>query len=226
MSAKAVSDRLRRLAAKEMTKLTLSQYYTAGRHLLKNRNGGDAGFAAFRLTASFLHHELSVRIGQTAIGFEQNPTPYNIRRVPQFEALLANYTDDLALLVDRTAAPTTPEANDAFVATLRQLKQKYRANLWMLSQGLRELAWAINARDPRIVPDFLLQRAAAVQRGRPAAPRQHYSSTLAYPDLSAPMAYLAPSGNMEMTDPAKWSQTTGTTTSVDPLHQHWTPNRV
>ncbi|KAJ1728275.1 [Pyruvate dehydrogenase (acetyl-transferring)] kinase isozyme 2 [Coemansia biformis] len=226
MSVKASSDRFRRLASKEMTKLTLSQYYTAGRHLLKNRNGGDAGFSAFRLTANFLHRELSVRIGQTAIGLEQNPTPYHIHRIPQFAALLANYADDLSLLVDRTPEPNTPEANDAFVCTLRQLKTKYRANMWMLSQGLRELAWAIGSRDLQVVPDFLSPTAAAAKSGRPALPRQHYSSTLAYPDLSAPMAYLAPSGNMEMTDPAKWSQPEACVDAHVSDPQHWTPNRV
>ncbi|KAJ2758810.1 [Pyruvate dehydrogenase (acetyl-transferring)] kinase isozyme 2, partial [Coemansia nantahalensis] len=207
-----------------MTKLTLSQYYTAGRHLIKNRNGGDAGFSAFRLTATFLHQELSVRIGQTALGFEQNPTPYHIRRIPQFEALLANYADDLALLVDRTPAPTTPEANDAFVGTLRQLRVKYRANMWLLSQGLRELAWAISARDPHIVPDFLSQKA-----GRRTAPRQHHSLTPGYPNLSAPMACLAPSGNMEMADPTKWTRPASAgagDATADLHHQNWTPNRV
>ncbi|KAJ2856148.1 [Pyruvate dehydrogenase (acetyl-transferring)] kinase isozyme 2, partial [Coemansia asiatica] len=61
------------------------------------------------------------------------------------------------------------------------------------------------------------------------APRHFYSSTLAYPDLSAPMAYLAPSGKMEMTDPIKWSQLSGPLTdsaAAVATPQQWAPNRV
>ncbi|KAJ2254101.1 [Pyruvate dehydrogenase (acetyl-transferring)] kinase isozyme 2, partial [Coemansia sp. RSA 455] len=138
-------DLFRRFASKEMTKLTLSQYYTAGRHLLKHRNNdSDAGFSAFQLTANFLYRELPVRIGQTATGLKQNPSPYNIRQIPQFRTLLDDYVDDLSHLVDRTPLPSTPDANEKFVNTLRSLKRKYRANMWTLSQGLRELSTAIN----------------------------------------------------------------------------------
>ncbi|KAJ2489615.1 [Pyruvate dehydrogenase (acetyl-transferring)] kinase isozyme 2 [Coemansia sp. RSA 2050] len=220
-------DLFRRFASKEMTKLTLSQYYTAG-------SDSDAGFSAFQLTASFLYRELPVRIGQTATGLKQNPSPYNIRQIPQFRALLDDYVDDLSHLVDRTPPPTTPDSNEKFVETLRCLKRKYRANMWTLSQGLRELSTAINDNDPLIVPDFL-RTDTRVQRGEPAP--HFFSSTMAYPDLSAPMAYLAPSGKMEMTDPSTWSLSAGPNMvndggggSVrDPrLHmpQQWTPNRV
>ncbi|KAJ2825677.1 [Pyruvate dehydrogenase (acetyl-transferring)] kinase isozyme 2 [Coemansia erecta] len=236
MSAKASNDLFRRFASKEMTKLTLSQYYTAGRHLLKHRNSSDGGFSAFRLTAGFLHRELPVRIGQTVIGMKENPSPYNIRQVQQFKALMDNYTDDLSLLADRTPAPDTPESTEQFIDTLRRLKSHSKANMRLLAQGLRELSWAINAQDARIVPGYL--RPDTLRRdAQPGAGLHYYSSTLAYPDLSAPMAYLAPSGKMEMTDPAKWSlgsarpgdesearfQGFGTTPTVP---QQWAPNKV
>ncbi|KAI7832030.1 hypothetical protein BX661DRAFT_179687, partial [Kickxella alabastrina] len=121
-----------------------------------------------------------------------------------------NYADDFSLLVDRTPAPNTPEANDKFVDTLRKLKSKYRTNMWTLSQGLRELSSAINAHDPQILTQ-----------------NHYYSSTMAYPDLSAPMAYLAPSGKMEMTDPSKWSAPLGASgTAGATAPQQWAPNRV
>ncbi|KAJ2078110.1 [Pyruvate dehydrogenase (acetyl-transferring)] kinase isozyme 2 [Coemansia sp. RSA 988] len=238
MSSRARNDLFRRFASKEMTKLTLSQYYTAGRHLLKHRNSNsDAGFSAFRLTANFLYRELPVRIGQTVIGLKSNPSPYNIFHMEQFSALMNNYADDLSLLVDHTPEPNTPKANEEFVNTLRTLKSKYRANMWLLSQGLRELSWAINSHDPQIVPEFMLPDSN--NHHTQSGPASHYySSTLAYPDLSAPMAYLAPSGEMEMTDPKKWSLSAGRdgdeygsarhqdpkTWMLDP--QQWKPNRV
>ncbi|KAJ1947324.1 [Pyruvate dehydrogenase (acetyl-transferring)] kinase isozyme 2 [Kickxella alabastrina] len=214
-----------------MTKLTLSQYYTAGRHLLKHRNSNsDAGNTAFQLTANFLYHELPVRIGQTVTGLKQNPSPYNIRKVHHFRALMDNYADDFSLLVDRTPAPNTPEANDKFVDTLRKLKSKYRTNMWTLSQGLRELSSAINAHDPQIVPEFLLPDTMPSRQKRcekSLTQNHYYSSTMAYPDLSAPMAYLAPSGKMEMTDPSKWSAPLGASgTAGAAAPQQWAPNRV
>ncbi|KAI8322635.1 hypothetical protein GQ54DRAFT_297245 [Martensiomyces pterosporus] len=204
-SSKTQKELFRRFASKEMTKLTLSQFYTAGRHLLKHRNNGSDGFTAFQLTANFLYRELPVRIGQTINGLRQSPSPYNIRNVPQFKALMDGYVDDFSLLVNHTPAPDSPEANEEFVNTLRTLKGKYRENMRTLSQGLRELSSAINAEDPEIVPDFLMS-AATQRRRQPEATPHYYSSTLAYPDLSAPMAYLAPSGMMEMTDPDAWSR--------------------
>ncbi|KAJ2232433.1 [Pyruvate dehydrogenase (acetyl-transferring)] kinase isozyme 2 [Coemansia sp. RSA 1722] len=232
MGTQAPKDLFRRFASKEMTKLTLSQYYTAGRHLLKHRNsGGDARFSAFQLTAKFLHRELPVRMGQTVSGLKHSPSPYNIRQMGRFRQLMDNYADDFALLVDRTPAPTTPKATAEFVEALRKLKGRYRVNMWMLSQALRELSSAINSNDPRIVPDFLLPGAAEHRRvADRRAPLHYYSSTLAYPDLSAPMAYLAPSGKMEMTDPATWSQLSGPpaagcSAAATTPHQ-WTPNRV
>ncbi|KAJ2385123.1 [Pyruvate dehydrogenase (acetyl-transferring)] kinase isozyme 2, partial [Coemansia sp. RSA 2603] len=203
-------------------------------HLLKHRNsGGDAGFSAFQLTAKFLYRELPVRIGQTVTGLKQNPSPYNIRQVQQFKALMDNYADDFSLLVDGTPAPNTPKANEKFVETLRRLKSKYRINMWMLSQGLRELSSAINEHNPKIVPSFLLPKATAAGGRQDGTATQHYySSTLAYPDLSAPMAYLAPSGKMEMTDPSQWSQLSGplggegVCSGVISAPQQWRPNRV
>ncbi|KAJ2838664.1 [Pyruvate dehydrogenase (acetyl-transferring)] kinase isozyme 2 [Coemansia erecta] len=234
MSTKAGNDLFRRFASKEMTKLTLSQYYTAGRHLLKQRNSSDGGLSAFRLTAGFLHRELPVRIGQTVIGLKENPSPYDIRQVPQFKALMDNYTDDLSLLADRTPAPSTPATTEQFVDTLRRLKSRSKANMRLLAQGLRELSWAINSQDTRIVPSFLRPNTVR-QRAQTCGGPHYYSSTLAYPDLSAPMAYLAPSGKMEMTDPAQWTQG-----SVQPdgeakyqgfgavpsVPQQWAPNKV
>ncbi|KAI9500639.1 [Pyruvate dehydrogenase (acetyl-transferring)] kinase isozyme 2 [Coemansia spiralis] len=231
MCAKLQKDLFRRFASKEMTKLTLSQYYTAGRHLLKHRNSdSEAGFSAFQLTASFLRRELPVRIGQTISGLNQSPSPYRLPQVPQFKALMDDYVDDFSLLVDRTPEPKTPETNEQFVDTLRKLKRKYRVNMWTLSQGLRELSSAIEANNPQIVPGFLLP----APRKQQARQLMHYfSSTLAYPSLSAPMAYLAPSGKMEMTDPTKWLQSTQANggTPQDPLlgsmaPQQWSPNKV
>ncbi|KAJ2460587.1 [Pyruvate dehydrogenase (acetyl-transferring)] kinase isozyme 2 [Coemansia sp. RSA 2424] len=230
-SVKVQTDLFRRFASKEMTKLTLSHYYTAGRHLLKHRNSAsDGGFSAFQLTANFLYRELPVRIGQTATGLRQNPSPYNIRQIAQFRALLDAYADDLSRLVDRTPAPLTPGTNEQFVDTLRRLKKRHRANMWTLSQGLRELSTAINTSDALIVPDFLRAGAAAAH-----APH-YYSSTMAYPALSAPMAYLAPSGKMEMTDPSAWSASASASGVADGgvadraprvlAPQQWAPNRV
>ncbi|KAJ2785187.1 [Pyruvate dehydrogenase (acetyl-transferring)] kinase isozyme 2 [Coemansia javaensis] len=195
MSARPGGDRLKRLAAKGVTKLSLSQYYAAGRRLLKHRNGagGAAGFSAVRLTAAFLHRELSVRIGQTAAGLERGPSPYRLDKIPQFAALAANYARDLSLLVDGTPEPATPEANEAFVATLRTLKDEYRANMWVLSQGLRALSSAIDSRDPRVVPAFLL-----------APAQRHLPPGLARAGGAGRTACLAPSGNMEMADPGRW----------------------
>ncbi|KAJ2036680.1 [Pyruvate dehydrogenase (acetyl-transferring)] kinase isozyme 2 [Coemansia sp. S3946] len=213
-------DLFRRFASKEMTKLT------------HRNNDSDAGFSAFQLTANFLYRELPVRIGQTATGLKQNPSPYNIRQIPQFRTLLDDYVDDLSHLVDRTPLPSTPDANEKFVNTLRSLKRKYRANMWTLSQGLRELSTAINVNDPLIVPDFL-RTDTCVQRKEPVP--HYFSSTMAYPDLSAPMAYLAPSGKMEMTDPSTWSVSAGPNMvndgggGKDPrllTPQQWTPNKV
>ncbi|KAJ2657242.1 [Pyruvate dehydrogenase (acetyl-transferring)] kinase isozyme 2 [Coemansia sp. RSA 1200] len=192
----------RSFASKDMTKLTLSQYYTAGRHLLKHRNSDSkAGASAFRLTAGFLYRELPVRISQTISGLKQSPSPYKLREVSQFKTLMTDYAEDFSLLVDQTPEPKAPESNEQFVDTLRKLKRKYRFNMWTLAEGLRSLSAAVNAKDPAVVPSFLLPMPKP-HKGE----LQHYlSSTLAYPDLSAPMAYLAPSGEMEMTDPAKWS---------------------
>ncbi|KAJ1813704.1 [Pyruvate dehydrogenase (acetyl-transferring)] kinase isozyme 2, partial [Coemansia sp. RSA 2599] len=217
----------------------LSQYYTAGRHLLKHRkSSGDARFSAFQLTARFLYRELPVRIGQTIGGLKHNPSPYNIRQMQPFQQLMDSYADDFSLLVDRTPAPDTPKANAEFVDALRKLKGRCRVNMWVLSQALRELSSAINGHDPRIVPDFLLPDAAEHRRAAAdrRAPLHYYSSTLAYPDLSAPMAYLAPSGKMEMTDPAKWSQLSGPPAADAPapapaasataVSYQWAPNKV
>lgn len=208
-------DMFRRFASQEMTKLTLSQYYTAGRYLLKHRNrGGKAGHSASQLTAQFLYRELPIRIGQTAQGFNQTTSPYHLSRLPHFGTLVSDYMDDFKLLVDGTAAPNTPESNAVFVDTLRCLKRKYRANMWNLSQGLRELSSAILEGDREIVPDFLLKSPNGEDKRR----RNTYlSSTMAYPALSAPMMYLAPSGKMEMTDPSKWGAAS---------LEGWTPNRV
>ncbi|KAJ1797617.1 [Pyruvate dehydrogenase (acetyl-transferring)] kinase isozyme 2 [Coemansia sp. RSA 2399] len=235
MGSKAPKDLFRSFASKDMTKLTLSQYYTAGRHLLKHRNSDSkAGASAFRLTAGFLYRELPVRISQTISGLKQNPSPYKTQAVPQFKALMADYVDDFSLLVDQTPEPNTPETSEQFVDTLRKLKRKYRFNMWTLSEGLRSLSTAVNTRDPAIVPGFLLPTANTQKNEL-----QHYfSSTLAYPNLSAPMAYLAPSGEMEMTDPAKWSTLCPGATfmqanAADLLSaahlgtpQQWSPNRV
>ncbi|KAJ2422694.1 [Pyruvate dehydrogenase (acetyl-transferring)] kinase isozyme 2, partial [Coemansia sp. RSA 2524] len=212
----------------------LSQYYTAGRHLLKQRNSSDGGLSAFRLTAGFLHRELPVRIGQTVIGLKENPSPYDIRQVPQFKALMDNYTDDLSLLADRTPAPSTPATTEQFVDTLRRLKSRSKANMRLLAQGLRELSWAINSQDTRIVPSFLRPNTVR-QRAQTCGGPHYYSSTLAYPDLSAPMAYLAPSGKMEMTDPAQWTQGSvqpdgeakyQSFGAVPSVPQQWAPNKV
>ncbi|KAJ2550160.1 [Pyruvate dehydrogenase (acetyl-transferring)] kinase isozyme 2 [Coemansia sp. RSA 1933] len=236
MGSKAPKDLFRSFASKDMTKLTLSQYYTAGRHLLKHRNrDSKAGASAFRLTAGFLYRELPVRISQTISGLKQNPSPYKIQEMPQFKALMTDYVDDFSLLVDQTPDPHTPETNELFVDTLRKLKRKYRFNMWTLSEGLRRLSIAINTRDPAIVPWFLLPAASTQRKG--GGPQHYFSSTLAYPNLSAPMAYLAPSGEMEMTDPAKWSTlctgAASTQAAADLLStahlgtpQQWSPNRV
>ncbi|KAJ1839046.1 [Pyruvate dehydrogenase (acetyl-transferring)] kinase isozyme 2, partial [Coemansia sp. RSA 2708] len=190
-------------------------------------SSSDDGNSALRLTSGFLHRELPVRIGQTIIGLRENPSPYGIRRVRPFKALMDNYTDDLALLVDRTPAPDSPEADAQFVDALRKLKARCKGNMRLLAQGLRELSWAINSQDPRIVPEFLRPDAQR-RRSAPAAAGHYYSSTMAYPDLSAPMAYLAPSGKMEMTDPAKWSAPAdGSGEPQAPaVPQAWAPNRV
>ncbi|KAJ1956555.1 [Pyruvate dehydrogenase (acetyl-transferring)] kinase isozyme 2 [Linderina pennispora] len=220
LTTKARQDLFQRFASKEITKLTLSQFYTAGRHLLKHRKNGTDGFTAFQLTANFLYRELPVRIGQTINGLEQNPSPYKISKVPQLRTLLERYTDDLTLLVSQTPAPSTPDNNTQFVNALRRLKGRYREHMWTMAQGLRELSAAIRDENPDIVPKFLRPSAARRRRMGGKAPH-HLSSTLAYPDLSAPMAYLAPSGKMVMTDPAAWSA------SGEPAQpQQWAANRV
>ncbi|KAJ1934766.1 [Pyruvate dehydrogenase (acetyl-transferring)] kinase isozyme 2, partial [Linderina macrospora] len=189
-------------------------------HLLKHRKNGTDGFTAFQLTANFLHRELPVRIGQTINGLEQNPSPYNIRHVPQLRTLLERYTEDLVLLVSQTPAPSTPASITQFVDALRRLKGRYRENMWTMAQGLRELSAAIRDENPGIVPEFLRPSAARRRRAGNKS-SHHFSSTLAYPDLSAPMAYLAPSGKMAMTDPAAWS---ADGTQAQP--QRWAANGV
>ncbi|OLY85395.1 [Pyruvate dehydrogenase (acetyl-transferring)] kinase, mitochondrial [Smittium mucronatum] len=136
-----------------MTRVSLSQLYTLGRHLLKNREGSD--YKVFEIPTKFLYKELPIRFSQCIKGLHMGITPYAVHKLPTFRKFMMNLNNDFEKIVNLT--PPQSEATDkAFMEALRKIGSYHYSNLSTINQGLRELSQAIDNNDPDIVPSYLL----------------------------------------------------------------------
>ncbi|KAF9899196.1 hypothetical protein BX616_003179 [Lobosporangium transversale] len=127
------SDLINKLCRSKVTRLSLKQMYTLGRHVLESKNQ-----SALVIPAVFLHQELPIRLSHALKMLNSNTLPVNLADMPNFQHIARSYLEDISM-VTQMPKPSTPELEEEFTALLRKLEQRHKIKVLAISSGFREL---------------------------------------------------------------------------------------
>ncbi|KAG0047258.1 hypothetical protein BGZ83_007663 [Gryganskiella cystojenkinii] len=127
------SDLINKLCRSKVTRLSLKQMYTLGRHVLESKNQG-----ALVIPAVFLHQELPIRLSHALSMLNSNMLPVNMADMPNFQHIARSYLEDISM-VTQMPKPSTPKLEEEFTALLRNLEQRHKIKIMAISRGFREL---------------------------------------------------------------------------------------
>ncbi|KAG0319592.1 hypothetical protein BGZ99_005003 [Dissophora globulifera] len=127
------SDLINKLCRSKVTRLSLKQMYTLGRHVLESKNQG-----ALVIPAVFLHQELPIRLSHALKMLNSNALPVNMADMPNFQHIARSYLEDISM-VTQMPKPSTPKLEEEFTALLRNLEQRHKIKVLAISRGFREL---------------------------------------------------------------------------------------
>ncbi|KAF9346765.1 hypothetical protein BGX34_003635, partial [Mortierella sp. NVP85] len=127
------SDLINKLCRSKVTRLSLKQMYTLGRHVLESKNQG-----ALAIPAVFLHQELPIRLSHALKMLNSNMLPINMQDMPNFQQIARSYLEDISM-VTQMPKPSTPKLEEEFTALLRDLEQRHKVKVLAISRGFREL---------------------------------------------------------------------------------------
>ncbi|KAI8604276.1 mitochondrial branched-chain alpha-ketoacid dehydrogenase kinase-domain-containing protein [Dissophora ornata] len=127
------SDLINKLCRSKVTRLSLKQMYTLGRHVLESKNQG-----ALVIPAVFLHQELPIRLSHALKMLNSNMLPVNMADMPNFQHIARSYLEDISM-VTQMPKPSTPQLQEEFTVLLRNLEQRHKIKILAISRGFREL---------------------------------------------------------------------------------------
>ncbi|CAO3572228.1 unnamed protein product [Mortierella alpina] len=127
------SDLINKLCRSKVTRLSLKQMYTLGRHVLESKNQG-----ALVIPAVFLHQELPIRLSHALTMLNSNMLPVNMADMPNFQHIARSYLEDISM-VTQMPKPSTPKLEEEFTALLRNLEQRHKVKILAISRGFKEL---------------------------------------------------------------------------------------
>ncbi|KAF9352840.1 hypothetical protein BGX26_009356 [Mortierella sp. AD094] len=127
------SDLINKLCKSKVTRLSLKQMYTLGRHVLESKNQG-----ALVIPAVFLHQELPIRLSHALKMLNSNMLPLNMSDMPNFQHIARSYLEDISM-VTQMPKPSTPKLEEEFTDLLRNLEQRHKIKILAISRGFREL---------------------------------------------------------------------------------------
>ncbi|KAF9561048.1 hypothetical protein EC968_005864 [Mortierella alpina] len=127
------SDLINKLCRSKVTRLSLKQMYTLGRHVLESKNQG-----ALVIPAVFLHQELPIRLSHALTMLNSNMLPVNMVDMPNFQHIARSYLEDISM-VTQMPKPSTPKLEEEFTALLRNLEQRHKVKILAISRGFKEL---------------------------------------------------------------------------------------
>ncbi|KAF9109565.1 hypothetical protein BGX27_007479 [Mortierella sp. AM989] len=127
------SDLINKLCRSKVTRLSLKQMYTLGRHVLESKNQG-----ALVIPAVFLHQELPIRLSHALKMLNSNMLPINMSDMPNFQHIARSYLEDISM-VTQMPKPSTPKLEEEFTDLLRNLEQRHKIKILAISRGFREL---------------------------------------------------------------------------------------
>ncbi|KAF9109398.1 hypothetical protein BGX27_007655, partial [Mortierella sp. AM989] len=84
------TDLVTKLCRTNVTRLSLKQMYTLGRHVLESKNQ-----SALVIPAVFLHQELPVRLSHALNMLNSNLLPFNMSEMPTFQHIARSYLEDI-----------------------------------------------------------------------------------------------------------------------------------
>ncbi|KAG0205580.1 hypothetical protein BGX33_007860 [Mortierella sp. NVP41] len=127
------SGLINRLCRSKVTRLSLKQMYTLGRHVLESKNQG-----ALAIPAVFLHQELPIRLSHALKMLNSNTLPVNMADMPNFQSIFASYLEDISMIT-QMPKPSTPQLEEEFTVLLRNLEQRHKIKILAISKGFRDL---------------------------------------------------------------------------------------
>ncbi|KAF9283763.1 hypothetical protein BGZ68_005116 [Mortierella alpina] len=133
-------DLVTKLCRSKVTRLSLKQMYTLGRHVLESKNQG-----ALMIPAVFLHQELPIRLSHALKMLNSNLLPINMADMPMFQQITRSYLEDISM-VTQMPKPSTPQQEEDFTALLRNLEQRHKVKMLAIGQGFKELMATVHSR--------------------------------------------------------------------------------
>ncbi|KAI1301020.1 hypothetical protein EDD11_005877 [Mortierella claussenii] len=134
------NDLVTKLCRSKVTRLSLKQMYTLGRHVLESKNQ-----SALVIPAIFLHQELPIRLSHALNMLNCNLLPFNMSDLPTFQHIARSYLEDISL-VTQMPKPSTPQLEQEFTALLRNLEQRHHMKMLAISQGFKEFMSSLQNR--------------------------------------------------------------------------------
>ncbi|CAG8652551.1 2901_t:CDS:1, partial [Paraglomus occultum] len=126
-------EALTKLSIQRPTRVSLSQLYTIGRHVLDSSSPG-----RYLIPAQFLHAELPIRLSQTLNILQSPLVPQAFTSMPTFKKFTQQYYDYISILMS-TSKPDNKKKEEEFTNVIRLLKKEHRNNLLSLRQTFREI---------------------------------------------------------------------------------------
>ncbi|KAF9937702.1 hypothetical protein BGZ67_000974 [Mortierella alpina] len=133
-------DLVTKLCRSKVTRLSLKQMYTLGRHVLESKNQ-----SALIIPAVFLHQELPIRLSHALKMLNTNLLPINMAEMPTFQHITRSYLEDISM-VTQMPKPSTPQQEEDFTALLRILEQRHKVKIPAIGQGFKELMATVHRR--------------------------------------------------------------------------------
>ncbi|KAF9349730.1 hypothetical protein BGX26_012005 [Mortierella sp. AD094] len=126
------TDLVSKLCRTKVTRLSLKQMYTLGRHVLESKSQN-----ALVIPAVFLHQELPIRLSHALNMLNSNLLPFNMSEMPTFQHIAQSYLEDISL-VTQMPKPSTLQLEEEFTAILRNLEHRQNVKMLAISQGFKE----------------------------------------------------------------------------------------
>ncbi|KAF9961863.1 hypothetical protein BGZ72_001414 [Mortierella alpina] len=133
-------DLVTKLCRSKVTRLSLKQMYTLGRHVLESKNQ-----SALMIPAVFLHQELPIRLSHALKMLNSNLLSINMAEMPTFQQITRSYLEDISM-VTQMPKPSTPQQEEDFTALLRNLEQRHKVKMLAIGQGFKELMATVQNR--------------------------------------------------------------------------------
>ncbi|KAF9945014.1 hypothetical protein BGZ70_004137, partial [Mortierella alpina] len=132
-------DLFTKLCRSKVTRLSLKQMYTLGRHVLESKNQG-----ALIIPAVFLHQELPIRLSHALKMLNSNLLPVNMAEMPTFQQITRSYLEDISM-VTQMPKPSNPQQEEDFTALLRNLEERHKVKMLAIGQGFKELMATVHS---------------------------------------------------------------------------------